>query len=95
MPQKVYLAFLSLDYNIGEGNFEKSHVVRLYNEGDALGACDAMLSWNKAAGVVFPGLTKRREKERLMCIEGYMEGRFGVSFHVAVNDNQIVWRVAA
>jgi len=25
---------------------------------------------NKAAGIVFPGLTKRRERERQFCLEG-------------------------
>jgi lysozyme len=72
-PRKVYVAQLSLSYNIGEHAFCHSSVARLYNEGKTIEACDAMLVWNKAAGVVFPGLTRRRATERLMCLEGYME----------------------
>jgi lysozyme len=73
MPIKVEVAFLSLAYNIGTGGFCKSSVAKLYNAGDGKGACDAMLRFNRAAGVVFPGLTNRRTKERRMCLEGLAE----------------------
>jgi len=32
--------------------------------------CDALMRWNKAAGITFPGLTKRRAKERELCLKG-------------------------
>ena len=32
--------------------------------------CDALMKWNKAAGITFPGLTKRRAKERELCLKG-------------------------
>lgn len=70
MPDTTYIAFVSLAYNIGTGGFCKSSVVRLYNAGNHRGACDAMLRFNRAAGVVFPGLTKRREREREWCLRG-------------------------
>lgn len=70
MSDKTEVAFLSLAYNIGSAGFCKSSVARLYNAGDGQGACDAMLRFNRAAGVVFPGLTKRRVKERRLCMEG-------------------------
>jgi lysozyme len=70
LPDTTYIAFVSLAYNIGTGGFCKSSVVRLYNAGDHRGSCDAMLRFNKAAGVTFPGLTKRRERERQWCIKG-------------------------
>lgn len=72
-PRKMYVAWLSLAYNIGAGGFCKSSVARLANAGDLLGACDAISKFNRAAGVVFPGLTKRRERERVLCLEGFME----------------------
>lgn len=70
MPDTTYVAFVSLAYNIGTGGFCRSSVVRLYNAGDHKGACDAMLRFNRAAGVVFPGLTRRREAERKLCLQG-------------------------
>lgn len=70
MPDTTYISFVSLTYNIGEGAFCRSSVARLYNDGDHRGACDAMLRFNRAAGVVFPGLTRRREREREWCLWG-------------------------
>lgn len=79
-PRKTYVASLSLGYNIGGGAFCKSTVARLFNEGSAIEACDAFLAYDKArvAGVLvqIPGLTRRRGVERVMCLEGFMEGHF-------------------
>jgi lysozyme len=69
MPDTTYVAFVSLAYNIGTGGFCKSSVARLYNDGRTREACDRMLAFNKAAGVTFPGLTKRRERERQWCLK--------------------------
>ena len=63
-----YVAYVSLAYNIGVGGFCKSSVVRYHNAGQPEAACNAMLRFNRAAGVVFPGLTKRRNVERAMCL---------------------------
>ena len=59
-----FSAMVSLCYNIGPGNFAKSSVLRKFNSGDIKGAADAFRSWNKAAGKVMAGLTRRREEER-------------------------------
>jgi len=70
IQDKPYVAFLSLSYNIGTGAFCKSSVARLANSGDMRGACDALLKFNRAGGVVWSGLTKRRQAERKLCLEG-------------------------
>jgi len=70
MSDRTEVAFVSLAYNIGIGGFCKSSVARLYNAGEKHAACDAMLHFNRAGGVVFPGLTRRRESERRLCLEG-------------------------
>jgi len=70
IPNKPYVAFLSLSYNIGTGGFCKSSVARLANAGNLRGACDALLKFNRAGGVVWNGLTKRRQTERKLCLEG-------------------------
>ncbi|CAN7314692.1 lysozyme [Bosea sp. LjRoot9] len=70
MPARRYVAHLSLSYNIGVGAYCKSSVARLQNAGQTRAACDSFLKWNRAAGVVFPGLTRRRQAERALCLEG-------------------------
>lgn len=70
MPEPRYVAHVSLAYNIGVGAYCKSSVARLENAGHTRAACDFFLRYNRAGGVVFPGLTKRREKERALCLRG-------------------------
>ena len=69
LPDKRRAAFVSLSYNIGVPAFCKSTVVRRINVGDVVGACDAMLMWDRVKGVRVAGLTNRRVKERAMCLE--------------------------
>jgi lysozyme len=59
-------ALASLVYNIGIGNFRQSTLLRLLNNGDRKGAAEQFLRWNKAAGRVMRGLTKRRAAERAL-----------------------------
>lgn len=70
IPDKSYVAFLSLSYNIGQGAFCKSTVVRRINSGDIKGACNAITMWNRAGGKVVKGLTNRRLEEKGICLEG-------------------------
>ncbi|PZU93108.1 MAG: lysozyme [Chelatococcus sp.] len=68
MPVKRQVAMVSFAYNVGVGAYCKSSVARLLNGGQTRAACDALLKWNKAGGVVFPGLTRRRQAERELCL---------------------------
>lgn len=70
LPDPRYVALVSFAYNVGTGAACKSSVVRLINAGQTQAGCNALLAWNKAVGITFPGLTKRRQKERAMCMEG-------------------------
>jgi lysozyme len=70
LPEKTQQAFLSFTYNVGAGAFCGSTLLRKANAGDIRGACDELLRWDKAGGVVFPGLTRRRLAERSMCLQG-------------------------
>ena len=70
IPDKSYVAFLSLSYNIGSYAFCHSSVARRANAGNIRGACDAILYWNKAGGRVLRGLVRRRQEERKLCLEG-------------------------
>jgi GH24 family phage-related lysozyme (muramidase) len=63
-------ALLSLVFNIGAANFGASTLLRKLNAGDAQGAADQFLAWDKARvnGVLqsLAGLTRRRKAERAM-----------------------------
>ena len=62
--QNQFDALVSLVFNIGAGNFQKSTLLRKLNAGDTLGASLEILRWNKAAGREMAGLTRRRAAEQ-------------------------------
>jgi lysozyme len=66
--QKV--AFVDAAFNIGVPAFCGSSMARRANAGDMLGACDALLLWNRAGGKEVLGLTRRRQRERELCLKG-------------------------
>jgi lysozyme len=70
LPDERFVALTSFAYNVGVKAACGSSAVRLINQGRTKDGCDALLLWNKAAGIVFPGLTKRRQKERALCLSG-------------------------
>ncbi len=77
LPVPVLAAFGDAVYNIGPTvacDTSRSTAARMLKAGDLRGACDQMPRWNKArvagAMVELPGLTKRRAKERELCLEG-------------------------
>lgn len=64
VTQNQFDALVSLVFNIGQGNFRSSTLLRKLSEGDDAGAADQFLRWNRAAGKIMKGLTRRREAER-------------------------------
>lgn len=57
-------ALTSLAYNIGNGAFSRSTLLRLLNSGaDKEKVAAQFIRWNKVKGVVVPGLTRRRKLE--------------------------------
>lgn len=69
IPDKPYVAFLSLSYNIGTGAFCKSTLVKKLNAGDIKGACNELPKWSRA-GSLTNLLATRRASEKKMCLEG-------------------------
>lgn len=64
--QAQFDAMLSLAYNIGLPALRTSTLLRLHKEGDYAGAAAQFLRWDKQAGKVLAGLTRRRAAEARM-----------------------------
>jgi lysozyme len=62
--QARFDALVSLAYNIGLGNLQRSQIRMRANRDDWEGAADAFMQWTKAGGRELPGLIKRRTDER-------------------------------
>ena len=70
LHQHEWDAYVSLTFNIGEGAFCKSTLVRKLKAGDHAGACAEILRWNRFQGRPLAGLTKRRKDEHAQCMGG-------------------------
>jgi lysozyme len=68
MYQYEFDAYVSLTYNIGEGAFCRSTLVKYLNEGRYEEACEQILRWDKFKGSQLKGLTIRRNKEYKQCL---------------------------
>ena len=56
-------ALVSISFNFGLGNLQRSTIRMRANRGDWDGAAEAFRVWTKGGGKVLPGLVKRREAE--------------------------------
>ena len=63
LEQSQFDALTSWTYNLGVGNLQSSTLLKKLNSGDKNSVPSEMLRWNKAAGKVLAGLTRRREAE--------------------------------
>lgn len=77
LPDPVLAAFADAAYNLGPTvacDRQRSTAARYLHSGDLIKACGELPKWNKArvGGVLvpLPGLTKRREAERELCLRG-------------------------
>lgn len=66
LAQHQFDALVSFAYNCGDGNLQKSTLLRRVNAQDWLSAAAEFAKWNKAGGSVLPGLTRRRKAEGLL-----------------------------
>ncbi len=64
--QGAFDALVSISFNFGLGNLQRSTIRMKANRGDWEGAADAFRVWTKGGGKVLPGLVKRREAERAL-----------------------------
>jgi lysozyme len=66
VSQNQFDAMVSLAYNIGLGAFKNSTLLRQLNRGNFVGASQEFLRWNKSNGKPLLGLTRRREREKIL-----------------------------
>lgn len=74
LPPMTEAAMLGFTYNLGSGVYCESMARKRINVGRIRAACDALLLYNKGTikgkKTVLPGLVRRRQEERAMCLEG-------------------------
>jgi lysozyme len=68
MTQGEYDAFVKFTFNVGNRAFCNSTLVRKFNAGDNVGACNELMRWVYVKGVKVNGLVNRREAERKLCL---------------------------
>lgn len=57
-------ALVSISFNFGLGNLQRSTIRMKANRGDWEGAAEAFMVWTKGGGKELPGLVRRRKAER-------------------------------
>ena len=69
LPDNVLIAFSDAVYNIGPKIACNSTASKYLKAGNYEAACNELPKWNKSNGEVLPGLTRRREAERKICLD--------------------------
>jgi len=69
LTQSMFDALVSFVFNIGDGAFEDSTLLRVLNRGKYREAADQFSVWIKGGGVTLPGLVRRRAAEREMFLD--------------------------
>ena len=64
--QGAFDALVSISFNFGLGNLQRSTIRMKANRGDWDGAAEAFMAWTKGGGKVLPGLVKRRVAEKAL-----------------------------
>ncbi|MBU2898045.1 lysozyme [Vibrio hepatarius] len=77
--QGEYDMMVSFVFNLGAGNFTRSTLLKKFNQGNRKGACNEYSRWVfvngkdcRIKGNDCAGISKRREKERSVCLYGWM-----------------------
>jgi lysozyme len=64
LTENQFSATVSLVFNIGAGNFQRSQIRQRINRKNYDGAASIWWQWRRGGGRILPGLVKRRESER-------------------------------
>lgn len=69
LTQPRFDALVSISFNFGLGNLQRSSIRMRHNREDFEGAAQSFMLWTKAGGKELPGLVKRRNDERARYLE--------------------------
>lgn len=64
LNQNQFDALVSLEYNIGYGNFSRSTLLKLLNAKNYKDAAEQFAVWRLGGGKILPGLVRRRKAEK-------------------------------
>jgi lysozyme len=64
--QGSFDALVSISYNFGLGNLQRSTIRMKANRGEWEAAAEAFMQWTKGGGKELPGLVRRRKAERAL-----------------------------
>ncbi len=70
LNQGQFDATVSITFNAGCGQMQKSTMFRMFRDGKFTEACNQFPRWTYGGGKQLPGLVIRREKEKAMCLKG-------------------------
>lgn len=71
LPAGSLVAFSSFVYNVGEGNWRSSTLLKRLKEHRYIDACYELDRWVYAGGDVLRGLQRRRAQERELCLSSF------------------------
>lgn len=66
LTDNQFSALVSICYNIGSGNFDRSTLLKDLDSGDYTDADSQFLLWDKQRGTTLPGLERRRQAEKTL-----------------------------
>lgn len=69
MPVTMQAAVTSFVYNVGEGNFARSTMLKKIKSGNFIGACKELDRWVYVGKTYVRGLANRRETEKQLCVK--------------------------
>ena len=68
LSENQFSSLVSLVFNIGAGNFQRSQIRQRVNRSDYDGAASIFWQWRRGGGRILPGLVARRESERVLFV---------------------------
>lgn len=66
LTENEFAALEDFDFNVGDGNFQGSTLLKMLNSGDYAGAAKQLELWDHVHGQVVAGLLKRRLAEEAL-----------------------------
>jgi lysozyme len=70
IDDNMFSALVSFAYNLGAGALQKSTLLKKLNSKDFIGASEEFKKWNKSGDKIMLGLTRRRESEKNLFLQG-------------------------